>query len=608
LAIGLPPNYQAVDNGGPPKSFGMRQLKFAMHQLNYTTGDFRGNFEKSRDSIFSAKDADIHVLVECAVANYAAGDYLLEADYQEAVIHWLDQYRILSGQYGLTIVVGSPLRGKTQGRKMCNGLVVFRNGRDVHSYMKTHLPNYDVFDDVRWFESRLDQTGTDAEANVLMFDGPVGKATIGFCICEDIWFDDVTDELRQKGAEISVSINSSPFAIAKGNFRRNIFAKRVAETGVPLIYVNQVGGNDELVWDGCSATIDPDGTIYEMEPGKEGVEVVALIDRDGRGFRNEASKAPVELTDEQERYLIVGLGLRDYIEKNDFEDIVLGLSGGADSLLVAALACDVFGPTRVNAALMPSPYTSSGSNSRASGFASGVGTGFNARTLPITKEYEASKAKFRDVYGRDMSGLADENLQAQIRGNTLSAISNDHGRRAILGTSNKSEILMGYGTLYGDMRAAFNPLKDLYKAIDVFPILEMRYKQAIDPDPLFARIWFHAFDKPLEHYNEGAIASMRQTMEAPPSAELRPDQRDTDSLPPYPRLDAVLWEMEDAKERHTDAEIAAKLGEPLEFIQMIRRQVRRSEFKRFQSPPGPKVHRKSPTTKDRRFPLTGRFR
>lgn len=154
----------------------MRQLKFAMHQLNYTTGDFRGNFEKSRDSIFSAKDADIHVLVECAVANYAAGDYLLEADYQEAVIHWLDQYRILSGQYGLTIVVGSPLRGKTQGRKMCNGLVVFRNGRDVHSYMKTHLPNYDVFDDVRWFESRLDQTGTDAEANVLMFDGPVGKA------------------------------------------------------------------------------------------------------------------------------------------------------------------------------------------------------------------------------------------------------------------------------------------------------------------------------------------------------------------------------------------------------------------------------------------------
>lgn len=585
----------------------MRSVTIAMHQLNYTTGDFEGNFNRSKSSILSARDADIHVLAECAVTNYTSGDYFLEADYQRASVHWLDQYRLLSEEAGVTIVVGSPIRGKVHGRKMCNGLTVFRNGVAVHSCVKTHLPNYDIFDDVRWFESRAEQTGADAEIDVLKFNALGGEVTIGFCICEDIWFDDVTRELRQKGAEIIVSINSSPYAIAKGAFRRRMFSERVSETGVPLVYVNQVGGNDELVWDGCSAVVDPDGAIYEMEPGKEGVDVIELIDKPGHGFRIKRGKEPAQLPDPQERYLIVGIGLRDYIQKNGFDDVVLGLSGGADSLLVAALACDVFGPARVNAALMPSPYSSAGSIRRALGFSEGVGGGFNANILPITEEYEAAKAKFRAVYGREMSGLADENLQAQIRGNTLSAISNDHGRRAILGTSNKSEILMGYGTLYGDMRAAFNPLKDLYKAIDVFPILEMRLRHAKDPDPLFERIWSQAFGKPLERYDTSAVTAMEQTIREPPSAELRPEQLDTDSLPPYPRLDAVLWEMEDARERQTDLEISEKLAEPLEFIQMIRRQVRRSEFKRFQSPPGPKVHRKSPTTKDRRFPITSRF-
>ncbi|NSZ66981.1 NAD(+) synthase [Agrobacterium tumefaciens] len=582
----------------------MRSIKIAMHQLNYTTGDFGGNFDRTKNSILSAGDADIHVLAECAVTNYTSGDYFLEADYQEAAAQWLDRYRLLSQEGRTTIVVGSPIRGKVHGRKMCNGLTVFRDGVEVHSCVKTHLPNYDIFDDVRWFESRAEQIGADAEIDVLEFATADGKVTIGFCICEDIWFDDVTHELREKGAEIIISINSSPYAIAKDAFRRNMFLQRVSETGVPLVYVNQVGGNDELVWDGCSAIVDPDGVIYEMEPGKEGVEIVSMVQRGDYGFRNEVAKGPVKLSDPQERYLIVGIGLRDYIEKNGFDDVVFGLSGGADSLLVAALACDVFGPKRVNAALMPSPYSSSGSIRRARGFAGGVGDGFNANIIPITEEFEAAKAKFRNVFGRDMSGLADENLQAQIRGNILSAISNDHGRRAILGTSNKSELLMGYGTLYGDMRAAFNPLKDLYKAIDVFPILEMRLRHTTSPDPLFERIWSQAFGKSLENYDSDAFTSMDQTIRELPSAELLPGQLDTDSLPPYPRLDAVLWEMEDAKERLTDAEIAERLSEPLEFIQAIRRQVRRAEFKRFQSPPGPKVHRKSPTTKDRRFPIT----
>lgn len=321
--------------------------------------------------------------------------------------------------------------------------------------MKTHLPNYDIFDDVRWFESRLERSGPDAEISVLSFPGPGGDITLGFCICEDIWFDDVTRELRRRGAELIVSINSSPYAIAKGVFRRKMFAERVAETGVPLVYVNQVGGNDELVWDGYSAvTVDPDGVVYEMEPGKEGAGVVELT-VPASAFAAAEPRSPSNFRTRR-NVIVVALGLRDYIEKNGFDDVVLGLSGGADSLLVVALACDVFGPARVNVALMPSPHSSAGSVERALGFATGVGSGADVKVVPITAEYEAARASFEAAYGRAMSGLADENLQAQIRGNMLSAISNDQGRRAILGTSNKSEILMGYGTLYGDMRGALS--------------------------------------------------------------------------------------------------------------------------------------------------------
>ncbi|WP_044558728.1 NAD(+) synthase [Azospirillum sp. B4] len=578
----------------------MRTLKVALHQMNYTTGDFRGNFERTKASILACRDADLHVLPECAVANYAAGDYLLEADYQQAIVHWTEQYRLLSAEAGVAIAVGTPLRGKVQGRKMGNGVVVFDRGRAVLSQFKTHLPNYDVFDDVRWFETRGEQVGADAETGVWRLEAAGGAITLGFCICEDIWFDDVTRELRDKGAEVIVSLNASPYAIAKGNFRRRLFDQRIAETGVPLVYVNQVGGNDELVWEGCSAIVDPAGTIYEMEIGREGADVVPLAD-EGQGFRLARTQAPIQLSDPQERYLVVGLGLRDYILKNGFEDVVFGLSGGADSTLVAALAADVFGPAKVNAVMMPSPYTSAGSNTRAADFAAGVGDGFSAISLPITAEYEAGLAKFHAAFGRDMGSLADENLQAQIRGNTLSAISNDHGRRAILGTSNKSEILMGYGTLYGDMRGAFNPLKDLYKAIDVFPMLEMRLAQAKAPDALFARIWEQAFGTPLQPYDAGAQAALRAVIDVEPSAELKHNQRDTDSLPPYPRLDAVLWEMEDAKERQTDAQIAEKLGEPLAFVQDIRRRVRRAEFSASSRPRAPRSTA-VPHHKDRRFP------
>lgn len=584
-----------------------RKIDIAMHQLNYTTGAFEANFLKTKASIQSSLGADIHVLPECAVTNYASDDYFLDAQYQAKAAEYCERYRQLTADLGTTIVVGTPLRGKTRSKKMCNGLVVYSKGEEVHSYMKTHLPNYDVFDDVRWFESRLEQTGRDAEIRVLEF--PVNGETVrlGFCICEDIWFDDVTRELREKGAEVIVSINSSPYAIAKGNFRRNVFRDRVWETGVPLVYVNQVGGNDELVWDGCSAVLDPDGVLYEIEMCKEGVEVVMLADA-GKGFRNTVSKPTLVLNDQQERYLLACLGLHDYIEKNGFNGVLFGLSGGMDSSLVAAMAVDIFGEERVNAAMMPSPYTSSGSNTRAARLAGGMGKGFLAEVWPITEEYEAAKETFLRVRGEELGGLADENLQAQIRGNRLSALSNHAGGKlAMLGTSNKSEILMGYGTLYGDLRSAFNVLKDLYKSIDVFPLAEMRLAHAINPDPVFGRVWLQTFGRPLAKWTADCRAAMREVIDEPPSAELKPGQKDTDSLPPYPRLDAVLWEIEDAKISQTDEEIANLLGEEVEFVRMIRAKRRRFEFKRFQSAPGVKIHRKSPTTKDRRMPLTCHF-
>lgn len=584
-----------------------RKINIAMHQMNYTTGAFEANFLKTKASIQSSLDADIHVLPECAVTNYASDDYFLDAQYQAKTLEYCERYRQLSAELGTTIVVGTPLRGKTHGKKMGNGLVVYSGGREVASYLKTHLPNYDVFDDVRWFESRLEQTGRDAEINVLEFPVDGNVIRLGFCICEDIWFSDVTAELKEKGAEIIISINSSPYAIAKGNFRRNVFKDRVSETGVPLVYVNQVGGNDELVWDGCSAVLDPDGVLYEIEMCKEGVEVVMLADA-GKGFRNTVSKPTLVLNDQQERYLMASLGLHDYIEKNGFHGVLFGLSGGMDSSLVAAMAVDIFGEERVNAAMMPSPYTSPGSNTRAARLAAGMGNGFLAEVWPITQEYEAAKAKFRKVRGIDPGGLADENLQAQIRGNTLSMISNDAGGKlAMLGTSNKSEILCGYGTLYGDLRGAFNVLKDLYKSIDVFPLAEMRLDEALNPDPTFQRVWLQTFGRRLAKWTTDCRAAMREVIDEPPSAELKPGQKDTDSLPPYPRLDRVLWEIEDAKTSQTDEEIAATLGEDVAFVTWVRAKRRTPEFKRFQSCPGVKIHRKSPTTKDRRMPLTCHF-
>ncbi len=584
-----------------------RKINIAMHQMNYTTGAFEANFLKTKASIQSSLDADIHVLPECAVTNYASDDYFLDAQYQAKTLEYCERYRQLSAELGTTIVVGTPLRGKTHGKKMGNGLVVYSGGREVASYLKSHLPNYDVFDDVRWFESRLEQTGRDAEINVLEFPVDGNVIRLGFCICEDIWFSDVTAELKEKGAEIIISINSSPYAIAKGNFRRNVFKDRVSETGVPLVYVNQVGGNDELVWDGCSAVLDPDGVLYEIEMCKEGVEVVMLADA-GKGFRNTVSKPTLVLNDQQERYLMASLGLHDYIEKNGFHGVLFGLSGGMDSSLVAAMAVDIFGEERVNAAMMPSPYTSPGSNTRAARLAAGMGNGFLAEVWPITEEYEAAKAKFRKVRGIDPGGLADENLQAQIRGNTLSMISNDAGGKlAMLGTSNKSEILCGYGTLYGDLRGAFNVLKDLYKSIDVFPLAEMRLDEALNPDPTFQRVWLQTFGRRLAKWTTDCRAAMREVIDEPPSAELKPGQKDTDSLPPYPRLDRVLWEIEDAKTSQTDEEIAATLGEDVAFVTWVRAKRRTPEFKRFQSCPGVKIHRKSPTTKDRRMPLTCHF-
>lgn len=584
-----------------------RTINIAMHQLNYTTGAFEANFLKTRASIEASGHADIHVLPECAVTNYASDDYFLDAQYQAKAAEYCERYRELSAELGTTIVVGTPLRGKRRSKKMCNGLVVYSKGLEVHSYMKTHLPNYDVFDDVRWFESRLEQTGPDAEIRVLEFPLDGQTVRLGFCICEDIWFSDVTAELVEKGAEIIISINSSPYAIAKGNFRRAVFRDRVSETGVPLVYVNQVGGNDELVWDGCSAVLDPDGVLYEIEMCKEGVETVMLVDA-GKGFRNTVSKPTLVLNDQQERYLMAAIGLHDYIEKNGFAGTIFGLSGGMDSSLVAAIAVDAFGEERVNAAMMPSPYTSPGSNTRAARLAKGMGDGFKAEVWPITAEYEAAKATFRAVRGEELGDLADENLQAQIRGNRLSALSNHAGGKlAMLGTSNKSEILCGYGTLYGDLRGAFNVLKDLYKSIDVFPLAEMRLDEALNPDPTFQRVWRQTFGRNLAKWSADCSAAMREVIDEPPSAELKPGQKDTDSLPPYPRLDAVLWQIEDAKESQTDEQIAALLDEDVAFVKWVRAKRRQPEFKRFQSAPGVKIHRKSPTTKDRRMPLTCHF-
>ncbi|WP_315921092.1 NAD(+) synthase [Mesorhizobium sp. SP-1A] len=410
-----------------------------------------------------------------------------------------------------------------------------------------------------------------------------------------------------------ISINSSPYSIAKAAYRRKVFEDRVMESHIPLIYVNQVGGNDELVWDGASAALDGQGNYHEMEPWKEGVAIIELS-KDKNGWHIVNPKAPMEQAFDIERYTAACIGLRDYVHKNGFKKVVLGLSGGADSALVGLMAADVFGVDNVDFITMPTRFTSDDSNDFAKLLGHGMGSGARVHTMPVQAMYDTFLTGFTEAFGSQKTNVAEENLQAQLRGDILSFFSNKFGSM-ILSTGNKSEIAMGYATLYGDMRGGFNPLKDLYKT-EVFELLEFRHRIGsnalrgsetltdIDAQEIFKG----AFGHKLVALDKNAVEALRKTIDRPPSAELAEGQKDSDSLPDYAVLDKILWNMIDHKESLTDDQIATETSYPLDLVKTVRSRVRFMEYKRFQACPGPKIHRKAFIGLDWRHPMSSKFR
>jgi len=582
----------------------MNNIRIALCQLNLTTGDFEGNMRKAQFAIMDKHETtDIFVFPECQVTNYPSDDLFGNKKYLERAQSLIQFYRHISKSYNTTLVFGAPYVDATsKDPRPYNAAIVVQNGEILGIVNKTALPNYDVFDDKRWFQQ--------GRADTVDWTNPIGeRVRLGIAICEDIWVPGVVGELNKLGAEIILSINSSPYSIAKAPFRRKVFENVVhtspdGPNGAPLVYVNNVGGNDELVWDGCSAALDAHGNLFESQPWAETVDVVEFT-RVGYDWQLVSNKAPVVQDFAEERYMAACIGLRDYVNKTGFRSVTFGNSGGADSCLVALMTADVFGPENCLHIMMPSQYTSEDSNSFAKDLADGLGAGAPSQVVPIRDQFNAFEATLAGAFGTTSTNVAEENLQAQLRGDILSWVSNKFGHM-IISTGNKSELAMGYATLYGDMRGGFNPLKDLYKHKDVFELLRWRLEVARGNatfdlfEPAFGKLPVAVSVKGQE-----AVADIT---DRPPSAELAPGQKDSDNLPEYDVLDPILWELIDAKESQTHQEIADKLNVKIELVDEVDRRMRVMEYKRFQACPGPKIHRKAFTKKDWRMPMASKFR
>jgi NAD+ synthetase len=572
-----------------------QNIKIAMCQLNPTTGDFEGNYEKAVSALASV-NADIYVFPECYVSNYMARDFFLNEAFIQEAARWVDKFAALSGETGKTIVFGAPYGGRTNSIRTYNMLLIARGGQIVWTHSKRNRPNYDVFDDKRYFEQGVGAQGDFYE----WIDGD-RRFNIVTGICEEIW-----QKAPLAQGDIALVINSSPYAIGKATRRRKIVMERVFETRMPMVYVNQVGGNDDLVVDGGSSAVDFDGRIYEMAPFVEGVEVVEFSRDDEGALKLVATKEPMTPYLNAEKYIAACMGLRDWYYKNGvWKSVVLGLSGGKDSGIVALMVSDVLGEDLLRAITMPSQHTADISNTYAFRLAAGAGQGIRTHTLPIGGVFDRFLAELDAVFGQEAPGLSDENLQPQIRGDYLSFYSNRY-RSMIVSTGNKSEVAMGYATLYGDMRGAFNPIGDLY-ATEVIELMEMRHRYAVDGDPVFERMFFEAFGRKPVPLTEDAALALFETLNRAPSAELRPDQKDTDSLPDYPILDSIIKAMVDNRESWTNERIAEETGHSHETVAFVRARLRQNEFKRDQSCPKPKIHMKSFSKLDWRYPLVNKF-
>jgi NAD+ synthase (glutamine-hydrolysing) len=564
-------------------------LKICVAQLNYCVGDMPGNAQKIIDAARTAYQQGVRLLLtpELAICGYAAEDLFLRPSFIQACDDAVNRVaRELAGLKGLSVVVGTPTSGdegqngqagkglRTKSvavQQRHNAARVLREGRIIASYAKRELPNYQVFDERRYFAPGQ---GT------CVFQAGEGDDTIsiGLLICEDAWFEEPARLAKNAGAELLVVINASPFHVGKGGERELMMRERVLATGLPLVYAHLVGGQDEIVFEGHSFALQTDGALAGRAPSFQENLFIVQAERAQAAIKLVASTAP-ERSPEADLWDALVLGVRDYLGKNGFPGAILGLSGGIDSALVLAIAVDALGADKVRTVMMPSPYTADISWIDAREMAGRVKVRYDE--ISIVPEFEAFKASLAGEFKGLKEDTTEENLQARIRGMFLMALSNKFGS-IVLTTGNKSELATGYCTLYGDMAGGFAVIKDLLKTT-VFRLA--RWRNAHDP------------------YGTGSNPIPERIITRPPSAELRPDQTDQDSLPPYDVLDAIL---ERYMENDQGVEAIVTAGFERSLVERVARLIRINEYKRRQSPVGIRVTHRS-FGKDWRYPITSKF-
>jgi NAD+ synthase len=545
-------------------------LTIAMAQLNQQMGDLAANAAAMLEWRGKAGAVDLIVFPELQLIGYPPEDLVLKPALIERAVAELDILMQATADGGPAMLVGSVFR---QDDRLYNGVALLDGGSIVAVRYKHELPNYGTFDERRIFAAG-------PLPDPVAFRG----VKLGLPICEDGWFGEVCAHLKREGAEILVSVNGSPYEIDKDDRRlTQVFGKRVSETGLPLMFLNRVGGQDELVFDGCSFVLNSDGTTAHRLCDWAEQMVITRWTREGTGWVCERGDLAKWEDHPADIYSAMVLSLRDYVDSNKFPGVVLGLSGGIDSAICAAIAADALGPDRVWCVMLPSRYTSRESLDDAALCARMIGCRLD--TIPISPAVEAFDVMLSGSFADVEVDITEENAQSRIRGVTLMALSNKFGHM-LLTTGNKSEMSVGYATIYGDMAGGYNPLKDAYK-MTVFAISEWRNTHK-------PRIGL-GVDDPVIPPN---------IITKPPSAELRPDQKDSDSLPEYPVLDAILLGL---VEGELSVEAMVSKGFDRAVVSRIERLLYIAEYKRRQAPPGVKLGTRN-FGRDRRYPITNAFR
>ena len=555
-------------------------LTLCVAQLNFIVGDLDGNARKIVDAAHHAYAEGARLLLtpELSICGYAAEDLFLRPAFISACDDAVNAVaQQTAGLKDMTVVVGHPTGGDLRTRSVAvqsrfNAASVLQEGRVVASYAKRELPNYQVFDERRYFTPGR---------GVCVFEAGASdqKVRIGLLICEDAWFEEPARLAREAGAEMLAVINASPFHVGKGYEREATLAQRAVATGLPTVYAHLVGGQDEVVFEGHSFVLDAGGAVVGRAPSFQENLFLARVNRAQGAINIVANVEPLR-TPEADLWDALVLGVRDYIGKNGFPGALLGLSGGIDSALVLAIAVDALGPQKVRTVMMPSPYTADISWIDAREMARRLGVAYEE--ISIVPQFEAFKASLAADFQGRAEDTTEENIQARIRGTLLMALSNKFGS-IVLTTGNKSEMATGYCTLYGDMAGGFAVIKDIAKTL-VFRLARWRN----DNDP----------------YGSGKNPIPERIIERPPSAELRPDQKDQDSLPPYDVLDAIV---ERYMENDQSIDTIVEAGFAREDVEKVTRLIKINEYKRRQAPVGIRVTHRS-FGKDWRYPITNSFR